>query len=272
MNDLPRQVAMFCDLLLLGCTFQITREQAVPRVIRFYQIQACLLIVSASLGVWLPQDDPARRGGIWPIMVVVVLQLLLIRIIHPLLARATLGPDGVTDELLVPPRLPRLLNDLILPSLMRRRLLTRAEPEWLQRAPAATQRGIVLGILGLIFGLACMLAIRIRRDSVTNMSTNMSGWFGLAVAVAVCLIGLYNMAIRRDIITQVIGLLVMDHGLLLGVLDAVKHTELRALFVGGIFFYTFITLYILVNLLPRVRREGGSISLDKLSKSSELRG
>jgi len=78
---------------------------------------------------------------------------------------------------------------------------------------------------------------------------------------------------KRDLISQTIGLLVMDQGLYLAVLKVVDVPVPALYFVAGLWFYTIITVVILVFLVPQVHREcKGGINLDEIAKQSELRG
>ena len=91
------------------------------------------------------------------------------------------------------------------------------------------------------------------------------------VSLSLHLIGLYNMVVKRDIISQVIGLLVMDHGLFLAVVKIVAIPVPATFFVISLYFYTLITLVILLVLLPSVSRVAG-VNLSEIPASSELKG
>ena len=95
---------------------------------------------------------------------------------------------------------------------------------------------------------------------------------GLTVSLALHLVGLYNMVIKREIISQVLGLLIMDHGLYLAVVKIVAIPVPATFFVISLYFYTLITIFILVILLPQVREVTGSIDLSEISEKSDLKG
>ena len=97
---------------------------------------------------------------------------------------------------------------------------------------------------------------------------------GLTVTITLVIVGLYNMVIKRDLISQVLGLLVMDHGLFLAVLRIVLTQRATAVipFVWSLYFYTFLTVFILVLLLPQLRRMTGTIDLSTIEHDSNLKG
>jgi hydrogenase-4 membrane subunit HyfE len=76
------------------------------------------------------------------------------------------------------------------------------------------------------------------------------------------------MSNKRDIVAQVIGLLVMEHGLFLAAVR-VAPPALATLFVVSLFCYVLVTLTILLWILPALHRASRSI---QLSKHSQLRG
>ena len=80
------------------------------------------------------------------------------------------------------------------------------------------------------------------------------------------------MVIRHDIISQVIGLLVMDHGLYLAVVKIVAVPVPATFFVISLYFYTLITLVILLVLVPQMRRRTNTIDLDEIAHNSTLEG
>ncbi|MBK8050830.1 MAG: hypothetical protein IPK16_29235 [Anaerolineales bacterium] len=94
---------------------------------------------------------------------------------------------------------------------------------------------------------------------------------GLAVALALNLVGLFNMIIKQDIISQVIGLLIMDQGLYLAVVKIVKIPVPATYFVISLYFYTLITVFILLILLPKLRATAQSIDLTEIAHESDLK-
>ena len=89
--------------------------------------------------------------------------------------------------------------------------------------------------------------------TITSSTFLLTERIGLAVSLTLHLAGLYYMTFPgRDIITQVVGLLVMDHGLYLAVVKIVEIPVPAAFFVISLYFYTAITIFILVILLPEL--------------------
>ena len=136
-----------------------------------------------------------------------------------------------------------------------------AEREWLQQKPPGKRQYAFVLFLILVF-IAFLIASAFKPDVR----------IGLLVSLTLHLIGLYNMFAKRDIISQVIGLLIMDHGLYLAVVRIVEIPVPAALFVVSLYFYTVITMFILVILLPRLRQVTESIDLFEISEKSNLRG
>jgi hypothetical protein len=64
----------------------------------------------------------------------------------------------------------------------------------------------------------------------------------------------------------------MYHGLYLAVVKIVEIPVPATFFVISLYFYTLITVFILVILLPRVRQVAGSIDLSEVSNQSNLKG
>lgn len=106
---------------------------------------------------------------------------------------------------------------------------------------------------------------------------------GLAVSLCLHLTGLYNAVIKRTIISQVIGVLIMDHGLYLAVVKIVAVPVPAQYFVIALYAYTIITIVILVLMIPQVIRTikeekendkktpvPPSIDLDDIANSSPL--
>jgi hypothetical protein len=77
---------------------------------------------------------------------------------------------------------------------------------------------------------------------------------GLAVALCLHLVGLYNTTIRRDIISLVVGVLIMDHGLYLAVVKIVAVPVPAFFFALALVAYTIITILILVFMVPQLIR------------------
>ncbi len=93
---------------------------------------------------------------------------------------------------------------------------------------------------------------------------------GLIASLCLHLIGLYNMIVKRDIISQVLGLLIMDHGLYLAIVKIVAVPVPAFLFVIALYFYTLITVIILTLMLPNLSEATKTIDLDQIAITSQL--
>lgn len=88
----------------------------------------------------------------------------------------------------------------------------------------------------------------------------------LAVGLATILLGLLVMLTREDLLTQAIGLIMMENGLYLsGVALAVGSTSLLLLFTMGAIFYLLVTLFTLGFLLRYVQQDATSVKGSKRS-------
>lgn len=247
--------------MMLILALLISYSMTVGRMVSIYILQACILsgiTVLTGLEIF---TDPARNAGVGAVVLYValgMLPLVLATIIRPLLARATLPQDDPWIAGVV--RLHR-----------RRSLIAEAKPVWLEhgraRGSAVTNISINLGLTVLSFFIAYRLAqgqtARQRPPQDPLDSIN------LAISLGLVLIGLFVLIVKTDIISQIIGLLIMEHGLFLAAIKVVKIQALGLIFVISMFFYILVTLLILVILLPALRKQAESIEIDEMS---ELRG
>ena len=115
-----------------------------------------------------------------------------------------------SPELYLIAALSALFRGLVLPYLIwrmiRRLQVARELHETLRPASA-----LVIGALGVIFALACRLAIAGPLGLGGTVAV-----LALTVMLATMLIGFLMLAIRREAISQIIGLLVLENGIRLG--------------------------------------------------------
>jgi hydrogenase-4 membrane subunit HyfE len=241
------KLAILLETGLLVTALLITVTGSVSRVIATYRLQSLLLAIVAGLAA-LEQLLLGKAGAQF-VGLIVLLPLALAAGIRYLLARATAlqGTDG------------RAAGDAG---------QTDAERVWRDSSEAAVniRPADVAAFLGLI-AIAFLIAYQIAPSGPENREQ-----IGLLVSLALPLTGFYNMVFKRDIISQIVGLLVMDHGLYLAVVKVVAIPVPATLFVISLYFYTLITVAILVFLLPQVRRVTGEIALDEIARRSELKG
>jgi hydrogenase-4 membrane subunit HyfE len=74
---------------------------------------------------------------------------------------------------------------------------------------------------------------------------------------------------QRDLISQILGLLVMDHGLFLATVWVTTLPSLIPTFIISLFLYILITLVILMILLPELHAQSKTINV---AEQNELQG
>jgi hydrogenase-4 membrane subunit HyfE len=202
-------------------------------MINIYRYQSSLLCVLVLVAAWL-------EGRIIELTLVSFIPLSLVIFIEPILARATVSvPQDAYRQLL-----HYWFRDL--PSF--------ARPIWLRsgtsRLPAIA-RPATITTLTLV---AYVLAFNVVRNPNPSYNNN------IAVSLSLLLIGLFVAGNKEDLIAQIIGLLVMEHGLFLA---AVKIITIAWIFVVSLFVYILLTLFILVVLLPELHQVSGSLEVDR---------
>lgn len=280
------------EVLLIVTALFITISETVGAAITYYQRQSWLLFAVVTITAII-------KPGVAPtlILLIALLPALMAIIIRPLLHRATLAHrstqiiDEIIDDLkmMVAPvtgwllemsdRFRRSQHATLEPLQGRRARVAQrlvryreqekdAEAEWQRRQ--TMENGIVsLLIIALLLLIAFGIPFVIDANEAPEFTP--AERIGLAVSLALHLIGLYNMVFKRDIISQVIGLLIMDHGLYLAVVKLVEIPVPATFFVISLYSYTLITIIILLVLLPQVRAQTESIDLDMIAANSDLR-
>jgi hydrogenase-4 membrane subunit HyfE len=246
----PLEVAMIITAMI------ITTTDSVKKIITIYRVQSGLLATATGLTAIVKVIDgrASSKEVVILILFIIILPVVLALAIKWLLVRATVSASAD------------------LPTIKRTR---EAEREWLtyktvddatDQVASGTQSRDLLIFVALI-SLVFLIAFQIIASTFLP-----SDRLGLMVSLTLHLIGLYNMVVKRDIISQVIGLLMMDHGLYLAMVKIVAIPVPANFFVLSLYFYTLITIFILVFLLPQVRRLTGNINLDKIAEQSRLEG
>lgn len=243
MNDLLTSLLDPLEILLLVTAFLVTSSSSVRQIIRHYRAQSYLLAFVTAL-------TAAVKGGSGVAILIIgifVLPFVLALIIEALLARATV-------------ELPSLRLRLTLEEMQQARRI------WRENEGQSNAQGRDVLAFIVLVTLAVVIAFGIQAPF------NPSDRIGLMVSLALHLVGLYNMVVKRDIITQVVGLLIMDHGLYLAVVKIVAIPVPATFFVFALYLYTLITIVILTFMLPQIRRKTGSINLDTIAAQSTLEG
>jgi len=249
-------------MLITGVFLSISRT--VLQMLPNYQAQCLLLAVITLLTAFELWRDSAR-------MIIVALFVLvpvgLAFLVEPLLAQAT-----VQEDVPVWKRLPRAFNLSI-----RAKTRHAAVPAWLRSRRAMHSVMWYLVIDLFLIALAYVTAYTLVSSGPTG-----AGQAGasisphvLAVAFSLLLIGLWTMMGTEDLISQVIGLLVMEQGMFLAVVRAFilslapRTFSVNIIFVIALFLYISITLVILVLLLPELHQKTGSLDIEQ---QTQLKG
>jgi hydrogenase-4 membrane subunit HyfE len=235
------QVIIILSFAMLMLALSISTSRTVRHMIRLYQVQSYVLAgITLLIAI-----DPVESFAHILIGIFVIIPLFLAIIIEPLLAQATV-PEDI-------PFLERMRR--MFPKRFTAATHDKAIPIWLERRPRRRNEIVYLGFVLILIITSYIISFRL-------FTTDPSHALSLAVSFALLLLGLSIMSNKRDLISQVMGLLVMDHGLFLAAIQVIALLSVTFLFVISLFFYIIITLTILVLLLPELHRISGSIDLD----------
>lgn len=244
---LPALIELLSFAMLL-MALAIATVRTVPRMISFYQVQS-LALAAVTSGTALSEDNRAVGAFTFiPIMLAFLVPILL--------AQATVREDMPIWE--------RLLS--LRKGDTRRETRTRAMTIWLS-LPVARHRGSTLAFNLVVIIAAYIIAFRLKNQAESPHIFLQPNPLGIALALLV--LGLSVMIVEPDIISQAIGLLVMEHGLFLAAIRLISGQGIIVYFVVGLFLYVMITLVILVVLLPDLYRLSSSI---EVRAQRELRG
>jgi hydrogenase-4 component E len=119
---------------------------------------------------------------------------------------------------------------------------------------------------GLLTLLAYVVAESFHRPEALTGPASL-GHNTLAVAIAVFLIGFFMMVNRRKALTQVLGLLCLENGLMLATISLTYGMPL--IVEAGIFFDVLVAALLLAILIYRIRETFDSMDVSRLSR---LRG
>lgn len=257
---------LIIELLMLLLALGIATVKTVRQMIRLYQFQCYLLAAIALLTIYASKIQPA-----W-LFVIVLIPIFLAAFIEILLAHATVsgGETGssVTRSLFYPKAWPQTREQ--------------AARIWLQDRPEVRGGAWIIFVNFLLIGGAFVIAGVLQAGAANEASRmqlnslSKSGY--LAVSLSLLLLGIAVMINKEDIISQIIGLLVSEHGMFLVAIRAITTASDRlanlyptvlAFFVISLFAYTLITLILLIVLLPNLHRTSGHIEVDS---QKELRG
>jgi hydrogenase-4 membrane subunit HyfE len=229
--------------MLSALALGIVLVASIRMMIRLYQAQS-LLLASIALMTAAERGDPRVLGALIP-------PLLLAITIEYMLAQATIPPPGSGGR-------------QYLRRSYWRSLLPQAASVWLRHGPrpVRTANGLVnLGLVMTTYVVAFWMENRLDIEQIGDK-------FGLGISVSLLVLGLYALGTQRNLIAQVMGLLVAEHGLFLAVVRIVPPRTLP-IFIISLLLYILLTLMILFVLLPDLHRVSGSIDVND---QRELRG
>ncbi len=240
--DTLRLIINILTFMMLLMALGISSAKIIPQMIRFYQIQSVLLAIIIFLRAFEPGRVNVEN------FFLMLLPLILVFSIEPLLARATVATPTQQKTAVT-----TTLRQTI--AYWTRDIPAQAIPIWLKHSVPQQGRVISL-IVNLTLTIAAyIVAFSLMKDSAKANS--------LAVSMALLLLGLFTMGRKEDIISQIMGLLMMEHGMFLAVIEVIRIPSLAFIFVISLFLYIIITLTILVFLLPELHRSSGTIEIDE---------
>lgn len=245
--------ATVMSYLMIIIALWISATRTLKLVVRLYQSQALVLTTVVLITATSKPGHTRLALGL-----VAILPLTLAAIVPLLLARATLDAtiarSGKHDT---------RTGWLRRVAAMQRRTLHEAERIWLQHGGSRLPVSLSAAFDMFLIATAVLVAYRLSGDAATQATVQ-----GLAVSIALLLQGLFTMINKNDIVSQIIGLLVVDQGLFLAAVR-IAPLGLAYLFVIGLFLYVLVTLTILLWVLPGLHRTSTSI---KVAGNAELKG
>ena len=262
LKDLLYQAITVLSFGMLFLALATVTSVTLRQMVRYYRWQAAMLVGIVVVASFFESGLNAVT-----LASVGLLPLLLIILIKPLLQRATVKQE--------PMSLRATLHEIggqLRMTLFSLAVVTPVDVIWLQHGRSRlSQQGSIAVSLALIVAAFVVPYQFIDFGTVAGgpeaRARALASTDSLAVALALLLLGLFTMINKRDIIAQIIGLLVMEHGMFLAAvtvpaLAATKTPGYVVTFVIALFFYTVITLTILMWLLPTLHSTSESIDLD----------
>ncbi|MEI6043437.1 MAG: hypothetical protein WCS37_03490 [Chloroflexota bacterium] len=263
-ENLLHAVVLLIAVVLILMAVAISSRDNASRMITDYKIQALLLFL-LTIFTALELGDAVIGFLALPPLVMLVL-------IRALLAQATVVTSGIT----VWQRLKRAFFESIRPNGQpfgwswksrpsprlaatiypaKDRTIEEATIRWL-RATDNRDSTLSVAFSFLALALAYFFAFSLIKNQ-PDVANN------LAVSLSLVLIGLLIMLRKKDIISQIVGLLVMEHGMFLAAIRVLRIPSLSLLFVISLFLYLGITIVMLVYLLPELDRTSGSLMIEQ---------
>jgi hydrogenase-4 membrane subunit HyfE len=243
-NELLDQVATLLAYLLVVLALVISAARTLMSMVRVYRVQSWVLTAIVIITAFEPDRRRLALG------LLAALPAILAILVPPLLARASLRSDQLVPDPGQLDRRGRFTQFWKGPK--------RAELIWLQHGHSRVPTGVSTAIDLFLIAAAVLVSFRLAHGTKIALDINVAP--SLAVALALLLQGLFTMTNKNDIISQTIGLLVIEHGLFLAAVR-IAPAALSSLFVLSLFFYLWVTLTILVWILPELHRLSQSIEV-----------
>lgn len=267
--ELSNSLNLLIEILSTGMLVLALGIVIVPNllsIIRLYQAQSVILALITLMVAMV-----FLKHGI--MIVFIFIPILLALYIEPLLALAT-----VKEDMPIKQRVSRLLPWHILASAVLAQIRSHAQPTWLELRPS--RRGQVFPLFAslVLVAFAYFIAFGLVGNFPEERAILPREFIqanGIAVSLSLVLLGLSILTQKQDIISQIMGLLVMEHGLFLFAIKVPSGLPGQAFpsssvaFVLSLFVYIVITLIILAVLLPELHSRSGSIEIDD---QQELKG
>lgn len=245
-------------LVMVVMALGIVSVGAIQRMIHLYRLQSLLLALLTMLIAFAPgqADLPTRilLGAF-----AVLIPGMLAYIIEPLLAQATVPRPAPWAQRLGRPFLRVFSQRLRAES---QQAIREALPVWLEHGLSPSRQRTSAAISLVLTAVAYVVAFTLIADEPGR------AW-DLAIAITLLMLGMFTMINRQDLISQIMGLLVVDHGLFLAAVRVIAIPTLISIFVLSLFPYILITLVVLVILLPELHAASETI---EVANQKELRG
>ena len=304
---MPIPLTSYLIFLMIPLAIAITSVQEINEMIRYYKYQSFFLaFLTIMTAVLDNKEDPLIVFIL--IAFAIVIPFLLGIIIEPLLARATIAQDepwfmriwnSLIEAFSNRQKYPQSPSEAAKIIWAQHPLTTKREYISIGLSPllvtlaywmvirlfnndAQTMSiklllivfGIVLSfslsrrLVSIVLGLIITGALYFTSKPLANfISTGAEQ--SLAVALSLLLLGIFMIISRQDLISQIIGLLVTDHGLFLAATRLLSKPPLVIPLVISLFLYILITLVILTVLLPDLRKTSRTL---EVGDQTELKG
>lgn len=230
------------------CAIGIVSVGAIQRMILLYQVQSVFLVILTVLAGQSSADKTAADLA-WRLLFAISIPGLLAYTIEPLLVQATVQADMHWTV-----RVAGILRFRAGHHQESKQHRDEALAVWLEQGLSPT-RQVAFGVASLLLTvMASWVALKLIPDDQKRSAT-------LAIALTLLMLGILAMISREDLISQIMGLLVMDHGLFLGTVVVLKHANLIPFFVISLFLYILITIIVLIVILPELHSKSKSIKV-----------